>query len=137
MSIIKGIKEYLSEFPGLSGGIESDFTAEDPVSFAVNPTGDSESMRFLDGSQERLYAFTLAMKQYTNQDTIREDNHDFLQALSRWIGAMDLEGKYPQINEGTVIEIGSSNPILMEAEPAGDAGLYQIQIFIKYLQGVK
>lgn len=138
MNIITGLRKYLTEFPELEGSnISADFTEQTPVSYSISPTGDNNISEYMDGSNERITSIALAMRQYANEDNIRIDNHDFLQKLSMWIRKQELIGRYPNIGDRLVVtEIGCDNPVLMDVNEAGDAGLYQIQIYIKYLEGV-
>lgn len=138
MNIITGLRKYLTEFPELEGSnISADFTEQTPVSYSISPAGDNNISEYMDGSNERITSIVLAMRQYANEDNIRIDNHDILQKLSMWMRKQELIGHYPNIGDRLVVtEIGCDNPVLMDVNEAGDAGLYQIQIYIKYLEGV-
>lgn len=140
MSITAAIRDYLEQYPGLSGGVmHVDWLPESARYYSIESVPCEPVLKqYMDGSSRRQFQFNLASSMYFGPDVDSQaENMEWFEAFDSWIQAQNYTRQFPDLGEGRVCK---SIEILSSAYPVAvdDSGIarYQLQMGITYLQEV-
>lgn len=128
MSLLGTLQTWLAEYDGMSIQPLTDRPEASPSSYAVAPTGNGKINADILGNRTYQNSYMFMAKEAAGAEADRQDNHDFLEALSEWMESRAEDGDFPALPTGyEVEEIAVSNGMLLDLYDDG-TGLYQIQI---------
>lgn len=138
MSIIEGLVSYIKNCPLVSEaaykGPYIDLTKPEPTNMAVQAASQSVQKRYLDGSEVIEANYLLYIRQYADENPIRQEQNIFLEEFRDWVAVQNRGRNFPEIGEGrSVRSIEAANGMLFSISDDG-TGEYQTQIKMIYLQ---
>lgn len=141
MSIIKAVQDWLSEYEGMSmrplSEIRTDLTEEQPSSYALAAAGNSKIEEDILGNCTYQNSYVFYARELASNEIDRADTHEFLDRLKEWIEEKNASGDLPSLPDGYTAEgIEVSNAMLFGIDENGVA-LYQVQIQLTYVKGVR
>lgn len=129
-SIIEGIKEYAAACPLLAdikGHIN--WLEDDPDNYGIYPSGDTAAAAYINGSEERLYTFTVEVRKMTDSTVRRLESSGFIEKLQRYFNTAML----PMLPEScTAEELTAGNAMLLDLDRSGKKGTFIVQCSLKY-----
>lgn len=138
MSIIEGIRTWLSGFTGFTGGVGSvDFLPAEALSYSVDSVPCAETVkRYLDGSGLKQYLFVVAGREYLDGDgALGEENSELYEALGAWMNEKTKAGVLPSIGEGrTALKVTSTGPAYPISVDGHGTARYQMQCRLEYFE---
>lgn len=139
MTIIESVRTWLRTYPPLADGrLGVDYLPEEAKTFSVDTVPSKETVkRYLDGSAQKQYLFTLASREF-RADDIRgnTENLAFYEGFSRWVEAQNCCQKHlPALSDGRSamkVEVTTSGyPFLVDDH---GTARYQIQLKLTYFE---
>lgn len=129
MSLLKSLQTWLAEYEGMElRQLQTDRPEAVLSSYAVAPAGNGKISADILGSRRYQNSYVFYAKEAAGAEVDRQDNHDFLEALSVWMEERNEESDFPTLPAGCEVEeISVSNGMLMDLYDDG-TGLYQVQI---------
>ncbi len=141
MTIIEAVRDFISTYPGLSGGrINVDFLEPDAQGYSVDVVPVKEIVKqYMDGSTVRQFLFVLATRAYYGPDIRQQmDNLGFFEGFAGWLEACSRSRRFPSLGEGRTVqkmEVTTSGYAFI---PGTDTARYQAQCRIQYFaKGVR
>ena len=131
-AIIKWLKTFKPENLPHMQQIDTDLMHGD-VDYALVKEPVTNVRHFITGTEMHKdhYQIRARLASQTNSDC--EDNGEWLEALTEWIGQKNRVGEYPELERATVKRIGVSTPFHMGSNGQGES-LYQMTIYIEYMK---
>lgn len=129
-SIIEGIKEYAAACP-LLAGIEGSINRleDDPDNYGIYPSGDTVVATYINGSEERLYTFTIEVRKMTDNNISRLEGSSFIEKLQRYFNTAAL----PTLPDNcTAEELTAENGILPDPDKSNKSSTFIVQCSLKY-----
>ncbi len=136
-TIIKALRDYFLTCPLMGDSkINVDYLPESGVEYSIDTTPATEVIkRYVNGDTKRQYLFVIRSVNDYGSDTLQNiANSGFYEKLSDWLEAQTNAEKFPDLPS-------EMEPERIEAQSTGylfttspDAGKYQIQCRIVYLQ---
>lgn len=138
MGITEKIRDYLEEYPGLSGGVmHVDWLPESARYYSLESVPCEPVLKqYMDGSSRRQFQFNLASSMFYSPDVENQvENMEWFESFDSWIQAQNLFRRLPNLEDGRKCQ---SIEILSSAYPVAVDGnglaRYQLQMGITYLQ---
>ena len=138
MSITAAIRDYLENYPGLSGGVmHVDWLPESARAYSIESVPCEPVLKqYMDGSSRRQFQFNLASSMYYSPDVENQaENMEWFESFDNWIQMQNLFRRLPDLGAG---QLCKSIEILSSAYPVAVDGnglaRYQLQMGITYLQ---
>ena len=136
-TIIKALRDYFLTCPLMGDSkINVDYLPESGVEYSIDTTPATEVIkRYVNGDTKRQYLFVIRSVNEYGSDTLQNiANSGFYEEFSDWLEAQTEAENFPVIP-------GGMKPEKIEAQTTGylfttspDAGKYQIQCRLVYLQ---
>lgn len=138
-SILKALKVYLSQFDGMELRPLSEILTDRPEgpasSYAIAPAGSGDTWQDVTGQRHYRNSYVFYALERVDAEADREENWDFLEALTEWLGDQAYEGNYPELPEGYEAEsLEVANAMLLDLDEHG-YGTYQVQIQLEFFKG--
>ncbi len=138
MGITEKIRDYLEEYPGLSGGVmHVDWLPESARYYSLESVPCEPVLKqYMDGSSRRQFQFNLASSMFYSPDVENQvENMEWFESFDSWIQTQNLFRRLPDLGDGRKCQ---SIEILSSAYPVAVDGnglsRYQLQMGITYLQ---
>lgn len=129
MSIIQGIKEWISECPGITvkyigtSGIDG---------AGVYKQATQTIEELIDGTKLVTANYYILFLQDAQLESEREDSEEMLEAVEDWIDEQEEAGYYPELPEGKhPFEVKVSNGYYMSSREEEKA-IYQVTLQLRY-----
>lgn len=101
-SMIKSIKDFISECPLLNDGrVNVDYIGEE-MSYSLDPLPcDPVISRYVDGGAKKQFQFAFTSKEEYDEDArVTIDNSEFLQKFEEWLEEKNFADELPKLQEG-------------------------------------
>ena len=138
MTLTQTIGDWLSQFPGLSGGVmHLDFLPPEARSYSVCSVPTEPVLRqYLDGSSRRQLLFAVSSREFFGPDILRQaESLKFFEELEAWLEFQNQKKQLPALGEMrhcvSVELLSTAYPF--SVSPDGMAQ-YQVQMKMTYLQ---
>ena len=135
MTVIESIRNWLKEYPGLSGRLDVDFLPEDADTYSLDTVPCDETIkRYIDGSAKKQYQFAVSSRRFYDQNIAQNiDNLEFFEDLTKWVESRVKARELPKMESGkTALKIVvTSNAYPFVVTEDGKAR-YQIQLRLEY-----
>lgn len=138
MDITAALRDYLEQFPGLSGGVmHVDWLPAEAQSYTIdNVPAEPVLKTYMDGSSRRQFLFQVASREFFAPDVENQTgNMAWFEKFGTWVEEKNLRGEFPNLGPGKLCK---SIEIVSTAYPAAvsEDGLarYQVQMKLTYLQ---
>lgn len=132
MSIIKSLQTWLELFDSMElrsiPKVLTDQTDEDTSSYAIAPAGNGKIITDILGNKTFQNSYVFYAKEAASNEIDRQENYDFLEALTDWLEDKNDNKDLPVLPTGyEPEEIQVSNAMLFDIAEDG-TGTYQVQI---------
>lgn len=84
----------------------------------------------------RQYQYILLLKKYSEDDSQRTENLDWLDDLSDWIDKQNILRNFPKIETKKVKKVSCANAITYETSEDGSVSAYYIQLYFNIEGGI-
>ena len=138
MKIVEAIHDYISKCPYIKEfEVNVNYLEAKYDSYMIEETpGEPILRRYIDGTTLRQIEFVFASREvYTSDILSNIDNSSFYEDFSNWIETNNINGVFPDLEEGleaTKIKV-TSNAYCVEADE--DNARYQINLRLEYMKG--
>jgi hypothetical protein len=136
-TIIQSLRDYFLDCPLMGDSrINVDYLPEKGIEYSIDTTPATEIIKqYVNGDSKRQYLFVIRSVNDYGSDVLQNiANSGFFEKFSDWLEAQTNTGNLPDLPEGMEPESieAQSTGYLFTASP--DAGKYQIQCRLIYLQ---
>jgi hypothetical protein len=136
MTVSQSIISWLSGNPtvDVDTAMDTDMLAAQAMAIGLYKTPQLAEKPYLHGARSITAYYNFLLRQRVNQESKRQDNQAWLEALERWVYDRQLSRNLPAMEAGrTCQRIFIANSFfLMDAQK--DEGVYQLTIGISYMQ---
>ncbi len=113
--------------------VSTDMQTAEVKSYSLIKEPQQNVQHFLSGRKIITDHFTLMARLSNRTDAARVGNSGFGEALEEWIDAQNRAGKYPDIADAVVQEVGVTTPFCV-GQTREHENLYQLTIAIRYMK---
>lgn len=138
MTMTEALRDYLEQFPGLSGGVmHVDWLPAEAQSYTIDSVPAEPVLQtYMDGSSRRQFLFQVASREFFAPDVGNQTgNMAWFEEFTAWVEAKDFRRDFPALGPGKSCK---SIEIVSTAYPfsVSDDGMarYQVQMKLTYLQ---
>lgn len=137
MTISEAVVTWLKGYDGgfeLTDAVSTDLLEAMPEAYGVFKAPGGTIEEFIDGSRDVTVNYLFLARQPSQTDELRNDAHEWLEGLERWIRAQSMRRKLPELDQGrhcTGVSVANS----YAAEEQTDAEItYQLTLAINYYE---
>ena len=137
MTISEAVVAWLKGYDGgfeLTDAVSTDLLEAMPEAYGVFKAPGGTIEEFIDGSRDVTVNYLFLARQPSQTDELRNDAHEWLEGLERWIRAQSMRRKLPELDQGrhcTGVSVANS----YAAEEQTDAEItYQLTLAINYYE---
>lgn len=137
MTISEAVVAWLNGYEGgfaLTDAVSTDLLEAMPEAYGVFKSPGGTIEEFIDGSRDVTVNYLFLARQPSQTDDMRNDAHEWLEGLERWIRAQSMRRKLPELDQGrhcTGVSVANS----YAAEEQTDAEIvYQLTLAINYYE---
>ena len=135
--IVEMVRDYFKTCPLLSEDIKVDFLDSEEESFSIEVTPVNPIVRrYVDGSSERQFLFTLASRRFYATDGNRQniDNLNLFEHLNMWLENNMYDGILPEMaeNQEPLSVTAVTGGYLFSVNDGKQNARYQIQCKLTY-----
>lgn len=133
-SISESIILWLTGYSGITSAekVDTDQVGEEAVSLGLLKAPGRNETIFVDGSKEVTAYYLFRARRAAQQDNMRIDNQEWLEALESWVWGCNFTRTFPQLSGGRQcqsVRVSQSSYVL----EAGETEItYQIGLEINY-----
>lgn len=135
MAVMKYIRDWLKQYPGLTGRLDVDFLDEDADTYSIDTIPCEEIIkRYKDGSTVKQFQFAVSSRRYYEQNIKQNlSNLDFFEGLTAWIEQKMQKKELPTMDKNRtaqrIVITSTAYPFMVSED--GKAR-YQIQMRLEY-----
>ena len=135
MAVMKYIRDWLKQYPGLKGRLDVDFLDEDADTYSLDTIPCEEIIkRYKDGSTIKQFQFAVSSRRYYEQNINQNlSNLDFFEGLTAWIEQKMQKKELPTMDKNRtaqkIIVTSTAYPFVVSED--GKAR-YQLQMRLEY-----
>jgi len=136
MTVSKALITWLYGFGSISvdESIDTDTLAANAAAYGLYKTPQTVIVPFVDGSRDVTAYYTLCVRQRANQESKRQDNQEWLEALEKWVRTQNLAQNFPEmVDSRECYGVGIANTFTM-MEPESSESIYQMTLSISYTE---
>ena len=137
MTISAAVAEWLKGYEGgfeLTDAIGTDQMDATPEAYGVFKTPEDSIEEFVDGSRDVTVHYLFLARQPSQTDGMREDAHEWLEGLERWIRTQSMRRRLPVLDQGRHCNgVRVSNSYAAEEQTDAET-VYQIGLEINYYE---
>lgn len=137
MTISEAVVAWLKGYEGgfeLTDAVSTDLLEAMPEAYGVFKSPGGTIEEFIDGSRDVTVNYLFLARQPSQTDNMRNDAHEWLEGLERWIRAQSMRRKLPELDQGrhcTGVSVANS----YAAEEQTEAEIvYQLTLAINYFE---
>lgn len=135
MTVIESVRNWLKEYPGLSGRLDVDFLGEDADTYSVDTIPSEEVIkRYMGGGRKKQFQFAISSRRFYDQNIKQNvENLKFFEDLTAWVEAKAKARDLPKMDGGRtaqkIIVTSTAYPFVVTED--GKAR-YQLQMRLEY-----
>lgn len=137
MTVVEGLVNWLGGYEGgleLVDGLKIDRLEADGQTDGIFKAAQDSQTVFVDGSRDVTVHYLLVVRQPSQTDGMRQDNHEWLEGLERWIYAQNRRQNLPDLGEGRVcFGVQVTNSYAAEVQDETDT-VYQVGVAVQYFE---
>lgn len=137
MTICAAVVEWLKGYSGgfeLMDAVNTDLLEATPEAYGVFKMPGGSTEEFVDGSRDVTVNYLFLARQPSQTDGMRQDAHEWLDGLERWVFMQNIRRKLPALDDGREcygVMVANS----YAAEEQTDAEItYQLTLAINYFE---
>lgn len=134
----KTINEWLQECQIINDmAIHIEELDENVENLALQRAGYTEmSLKYVtDKGWRRMYQYVLLLKNYSESDLQRLNNHDWLDKLSNWIVEQKRNNNYPILEQMKVNDITTDGALTYQTNEDNTESIYSLNIYFEIRGG--
>ncbi len=134
MTVAQAIKDWLYNFPKLDidERISTELLPAEAVAYALSKSPNNIVEQFVDGSEKRTEYYTFFARQYTQIETERNSNDEFLEEFGEWVNERNFNGDLPILDNNRYCDNISVSSGFYLFETEENQGIYSFTIEIIY-----
>lgn len=139
MTVIECVRDWLKEYPGLSGRLDVDFLGEDADTYSVDTIPSEEVIkRYMGGGCVKQFQFAVSSRRFYDQNIAQNvENLKFFEDLTAWVEERAKTRNLPKMDGGRtaqkIVVTSTAYPFVVSED--GKAR-YQMQMRLEYFKEV-
>lgn len=139
MTVIECVRDWLKEYPGLSGRLDVDFLGEDADTYSVDTIPSEEVIkRYVGGGCVKQFQFAVSSRRFYDQNIAQNvENLKFFEDLTAWVEERAKSRDLPKMDGGRtaqkIVVTSTAYPFVVTED--GKAR-YQMQMRLEYFKEV-
>lgn len=139
MTAIECVRNWLKEYPGLSGRLDVDFLGEDADTYSIDTIPSEEIIkRYRGGGCVKQFLFAVSSRRFYDQNIAQNvENLKFFEDLTAWVEERAKSRNLPKMDGGRtaqkIVVTSTAYPFVVSED--GKAR-YQMQMRLEYFKEV-